>query len=247
KLRQHALRLSEGVAEEDRGDAPFPVGAPPPEDLLDHLCRGRPPVDGQSESRLADKALASNDLERRAGRIGLAFVVPRDHPDAALVLDADLSGAQDMACRVKRYGRGSERRWDPVVHGGQGCVLAQALARDAKSRTCENVARAARAQMVPMGMRYDCGFYGLPGVDVEVTRAAVESLLRDGNERFGIRAHEQQRSGRRVGGAAARVPAAVRRCRTDDQAGLVRLQPGNRRHELDATARERWRRGGARG
>ena len=95
-----------------------------------------------------------------------------------------------MTRRMQRYRGGAERYGNAIVHGCDGRIAAQALLRDAKSRTCENVIPAAGPQMVCVAMRDDRGAHGLPGIDVEIPRRAVEPLCGDGDERFGIRAHE---------------------------------------------------------
>ena len=63
---------------------------------------------------------------------------------------------------------------------------AEAVLGDGKAWTCENVARAAMAEMIAMRMRDDGRLHRLPGVDVEIPRRAVEAAVRADHERCGI-------------------------------------------------------------
>ena len=72
------------------GSGPVRAFLAPRGDLPRHLRGVRPAVDRQAEGRLGDEGVAADDLERRAGGIGLALVVARHHPDLASMLDAHL-------------------------------------------------------------------------------------------------------------------------------------------------------------
>ena len=62
----------------------------------------------------------------------------------------------------------------------------QPVLGDGEARTCENVARAAVTEMVPMCMRDDGRLHRLPGVNVEIPGRAVEAAVRANHERCGI-------------------------------------------------------------
>jgi len=61
------------------------------------------------------------------------------------VLDTNLRGAEDMPCGVQRHRGAPQRDPRPVLDRRQVPVPAQALPRDTRSGTCENVAGAAVA------------------------------------------------------------------------------------------------------
>ena len=185
QLRQHPLRLAEGVTEEQRSDAALPIRAPPAHDFLHHLRRRRPSVDGQREGRFADEHVALELLEGGAGRVRLSLVVAGDHPDRALVLDANLRGAEDVPGRVQRNLGFTEAKRRPVIDRRDGIARCPAVTGDRRARTCENVARAAVAEMIPMRVRDHRGLYRLPGVDVEIPGRAVETAIRADDERCG--------------------------------------------------------------
>src|ERR1700727_579756 len=128
-------------------------------DLLDHPGSVRPPIDWQGESGLTDEHIALDRLERSAGRVGLALIVARDHPDAPLVLDADLRRAEDMSRGVQRHRGASQRHRRPVFDGLELPIPAQTLPRDTRARTCENVAGATVAQVVAVTMCDDRGLH----------------------------------------------------------------------------------------
>ena len=69
--------------------------------------------------------MAANRLERRAGRVGVALVVARDHPHLAAVLDAHLRRAEDVTRGVKRDGDAVDFQRLDRTRGGNGCVRAR--------------------------------------------------------------------------------------------------------------------------
>src|SRR4029079_5034359 len=88
---QDALRLAEGVAEDQAGAAGLGIAPPPVVDRGEQLGLRLPAVDRQAEGRFGDEAVAAHRLERRAGGVVLARVgavagggvVPRGGPTPA--------------------------------------------------------------------------------------------------------------------------------------------------------------------
>ncbi len=103
---QHALRLAQRIAEQHRIAPAFAIDLPPAHDVADDGGGVGPHEVRLAEGRLADEHIALQGLERRAGRIRLAFVVTGDHPYLPVMLEAHLGRAQDMAGRVQREGHG---------------------------------------------------------------------------------------------------------------------------------------------
>jgi hypothetical protein len=68
---------------------------------------------------------------------------------------------------------------------------AQPMPGDCRARTCENIARAAVAQMVAMAVCDYRSLHGLRGVDVKIARWAVEAAAGFCDEGFGLKIHEQ--------------------------------------------------------
>ena len=218
QLRQHALRLAERIAEQRGRDAALPIRVPPAHDLLDHLRRGRPPIDRQGERGLADEHVALELLERRAGRVRLPLVVPGHDPHLALVLDAHLRGAENVPGGMQRHLGRPDRERRAVLDRRDGVAAAEPMPGDGDAGTCENVARAAVAEMIPMRVRDERRLHRLPGVDVEIPRRAVQAAVRADDERCGVDC--MNLNGRRLRRGArcdrCNLPAAVRERRADD-------------------------------
>jgi len=66
---------------------------------------------------------------------------------------------------------------------------AEAVARERRTRLCDDVLRAAVAQMITVRMRNYGDLHGLPGIDVEIPGGAIKTATRDGDESFWIRCH----------------------------------------------------------
>jgi hypothetical protein len=62
---------------------------------------------------------------------------------------------------------------------------------DCRARTCENIARAAVAQMVAVAVCDYRSLHGLRGVNVKIARWAVKAAAGFGDEGFGLKIHEQ--------------------------------------------------------
>src|ERR1700722_10690028 len=96
QLGENSLRLAKRVAKQKGGDPPFAVRAPPAMHFLDDPRRVGPTIDRQGEGGFADENITLDRLEWRAGRVRLALVVARDHPDATFVLDTNLRGSENV-------------------------------------------------------------------------------------------------------------------------------------------------------
>ena len=99
--RREALRLAEGISEED---ARFPlrlIRPPPGIDLSGYYFRRRPTVDRQAEGRLGDEDIAAHRFEGSAGRVGGGLVIATDDPHLPFVLDAHLRRPEHMAGRME--------------------------------------------------------------------------------------------------------------------------------------------------
>ncbi len=97
QLGKYPLGLSKRIAKQNRGYAALAVRPPPAVYFLDDLgCIG-PTVNRESKGRLADEDIAFDRLERGAGRVRLALVIARHHPDAAFVLDSYLGRPENMS------------------------------------------------------------------------------------------------------------------------------------------------------
>src|SRR5690606_2483033 len=71
-------------------------------DLGEDFIVRSPSVDREPERALGDEGVAPLELERCAGWIGSRLIVSGHHPHLATVLHADLRGAEDVACGMKR-------------------------------------------------------------------------------------------------------------------------------------------------
>ncbi len=101
--RQHALRLAQWIAEQHAGLAGFrdwrATSLRYRRSLSD--CGG-PAEYRQREGGFGHKRVATERLERRAGRVGREFIVARNHPHFAAALEANLRRAEHVARGMKR-------------------------------------------------------------------------------------------------------------------------------------------------
>jgi len=109
EFREHALRLAQCIAEQDRRFAAVRAFVAPGDDVACDLGSVGPAVDRQAEGCFGNEGIARHDLERRAGRIVLALIVAGYHPDLAIDFDADLRRTQHMARRMQGNARIAER------------------------------------------------------------------------------------------------------------------------------------------
>ena len=91
-----------------------------------------------------------------------------------------------MPCRVQRYRGRSEGDTHPVVHRADSLIRPQARLRNRGTRTCDNVARAAVAQVVAMSMSDHGCRHRFPRIDVEVARRAIQAVRGYDHQGFGI-------------------------------------------------------------
>ena len=95
ELGDDPLRLPQRVGADQHAAAR--VGVKAVEQPVDLAAGLRMAEHGQPERRLGDEHVARHGHEAGAGRVGPALVVAGDHDLLALVLQHDLSAAEDMA------------------------------------------------------------------------------------------------------------------------------------------------------
>ena len=120
--------------------------------------------------------MAGQRLEWRAGGVGRELIIAGDDPHFAGLLDAHLSGAEDVAGGVKRDTRIAECYGLAVIERLDGGVGAQARAEECLAGGSGEVGAGAGTCVVGVGMGHDGAVYGAPGVDVEIARGAVEAV-----------------------------------------------------------------------
>ena len=111
---QDALRLAQGVGEENTGAAGGLVSPPPLVDRGEDRFGRRPAVDRQAKGGLGDKGMAGYGIEWGAGGGGLGLVVAADNPRLAAILHAHLGRAEEVAGGVEGD--------DHAVDGGRHAV-----------------------------------------------------------------------------------------------------------------------------
>src|SRR5437773_4980767 len=95
--RNETLAFTEGVDPDEV--AAFGIEPHRMQQLLDLVAVGRMAEDRQPEGRLGDEQIAALRLKARAGRVGPALVVARDHDPAAAIVDDRLGTAEDVTRR----------------------------------------------------------------------------------------------------------------------------------------------------
>src|SRR5207245_8844536 len=95
---------------------------PPGDDLAGDAGGLVPAEERQGIARFGDEHVAAQELERRAGRIRLAFVIARHHPDATAALDPDLPAAEHVSGAVQRDRAASHDAPLAVTHRLDACV-----------------------------------------------------------------------------------------------------------------------------
>ncbi len=184
---EDALGLAQRVGEQDSRSARGGVGAPPVVDVAGDLRTVRPAVDGQGEGRLAEKGVARDGLEGLGRGILLSMridlVIARDAPCSQVgcarlgVLDADLSGSQDVPRGVEcdaglALGDGFAEMERGGVDGGADADFEQVTGRGARE-----VVVASGAGVIGVGVGDDGALDGAPRVYVEVAGGAPEATV----------------------------------------------------------------------
>ena len=184
--RQQPLRLAEAVGHQQAGQARGGVGAPPGVDIGQHLGLRPPAVDGQAEGGFGDEAMAAHRLEWQAGGVALVVradeVVARGHPHLAGMLHPHLGRPQHMAGRVQADAHTLVHHRLAIGQALQVQGRAQAAAQHAGADGGGQHMAVAGTGMVGMGMGDHRAVHRAPGVDVEVTRCAVQALRAQGNQ-----------------------------------------------------------------
>src|SRR5262249_16257697 len=98
---QQTLRFAERVSIQVARLAALLVVSPPSVNLLEDGPLVVPLEKRMAERRFSDEGMAPDWLERRAGRIGMAPVIPGTHPAFPLTFDPTLSRAENMARRME--------------------------------------------------------------------------------------------------------------------------------------------------
>jgi hypothetical protein len=99
------------------------------------------------------------------------------------MLYAYLRRAKDVTGGMERDPDAVERNRLPPVDGLDWCVLAHARTQDRRAFTRAQVTRGSPPRVIAMGVRNDRTLDGLPRVDVEITRRAVQPALGEAEER----------------------------------------------------------------
>src|SRR5690606_35593149 len=173
ELGQHPLRLAQRVAQQYRDLAGGAGGLPPAQHVGGHLLGRRPAVDRQAEGGFGNEGIAGHDLERRAGRVGIALVVAGMHPYLAADLDPHLRRAEDVTGRVQRHPGLAEPDRAAVLQPLQ-LHLAQPLPQQRQALPACQVAAAAGTGMVGVGVGDDRADDAGRGIDVEIAGRAVQ-------------------------------------------------------------------------
>ena len=136
-----------------------------------------PAIDGQTEGRLGDEAVASKKLEGRAGGVGLALVVAAEDRHISPVLDPHLGRAQDVACRVQRQAIAVEVDDLPVFQQLDRGLVPKACPEDMAALAGCQVMPAAFAGVIGVCVSDDGAIHGAPGVDVKPPASPGKALL----------------------------------------------------------------------
>src|SRR5262249_32720294 len=134
----------------------------------------RPSVNRQTKGALGDERVTSYELERRARRIRIGFVVARRHPDFALVLDAHLRRPNDVPRWMERDTHTIDVDWLTVVHRLDCRRCAKPRAQHALALARAQVVARAPARVVAMRVRDDRALDAVPRIDVKIARLTVE-------------------------------------------------------------------------
>ena len=100
------------------------------------------------------------------------------------VFDADLGRAQEVAGGVERHAHAADRRRRAVGQAFDRCVFLDPWAQDLHAHVAAEVALTTGGGVVAVGVGDHGAADGLPGVDVEIARGAVEAALRRFDQAF---------------------------------------------------------------
>src|SRR6516225_9287752 len=157
--------------------------------------------DRQAKGRLSDKQIAVLRLERRAGRIGPALVVARNHNPAAAVVEHDLGAAEYMTRRHQSQAHFADQQdlaaGERLQDAARPLAIARLHDRDRLGRRQHLLVAGASVVAVPMG---DDGARPRPRrIDVEVARLAVEPGRRRHDPGLGPRRSDRHQQPYRSG------------------------------------------------
>ena len=175
--RRQPLRLAERIGQQHARAAGIAVGPPPGVDLRGDRFRILPAIDRQAEGGLGDEHIALHRLERVAGWVGLELVVARHHPGHAAVRQSHLRRAEHVPRGMERHLDAIDGERVPVPKAVDRCRVSHAAAEHEHAGGRAEIAAAAGAGMVGMGMRDDRAGHPPPGVDVEIALGAVEARI----------------------------------------------------------------------
>ncbi len=123
--------------------------------------------------------MASDRFEWTAGWVGVELVVAADHPDFAVMLDADLGGAKDMAGRVKRDPDSVHRDGLAIRDAGDVGLAAEARSEEAGARFGTEIGLRTGARMIAVGVRDQGTGHPAPRIDVEIARGTEQAFGRN--------------------------------------------------------------------
>ena len=175
QVGKQALGLAEGVTEEYRGFALGAVAGPPGVEAAEDFGLGAPAEGGQAKGAFRDKGMAGNRFVGLTEAIGFVFVVAGEDPDLALVLDPDLGGSEDVPGGVQTEAHALD---------GEGFVpldaldvdLPEAVADDGDIAVVGEVIFVAPLAVVAVPVGDDGLLDGPPGVQVDISRGAVNAF-----------------------------------------------------------------------
>jgi hypothetical protein len=120
--------------------------------------------------------MATNRLPRSARGVVTQFVVSCDQDYVAPVLEAYLSGAQYVACRVEADSYAVHYQRFTVGQESKLCIVAHPKPKQGFARLRRQVFITAPAGVIRMCMRDDSPFYGQMGIDVKISKHAIQTV-----------------------------------------------------------------------
>ena len=174
QLREHALGLAKGVAEQHRWL--LRLGLPPAQDLAGDRRSGFPAVDREAEGGFADEDVRLDGLERCATGVVAALVIATHQPALPSGFQTDLGRSEDMAGGMKGDPRLANAVEVAVAHRQQVDLCPQPLPQDSFAGGHRPVLAAARPGMVRVGVGDQGPGDRPPGIDPGASRRAVETL-----------------------------------------------------------------------
>ena len=172
----HSLRFPEWVHEQDAGFAGLLISSPPRVDFAECFALAWPPENRQSKRRLGDERVTADWLERRTGGVGRELVIARNHPDLAILFDANLRRSEDMTGGMKRHMNAIYLYRAAVVDRFNGRTRIEASAQKPFAGPRGQVFLRAGTQVVGMRVGDDGAAYRIPRVDIKIASWAVETV-----------------------------------------------------------------------